>query len=69
MCQAILFEAVRGASKEPVGGGELIGLGWLSGSAVTVPEESGRVRCDAGHAGFSVVLALSSRAHLLPSLW
>ena len=27
-------------------------------------EEPGHVRCDAGHAGFSDVLALSSRAHL-----
>jgi len=28
-------------------------------------EEPGHVRCDAGHAGFSDVLALSSRAHLM----
>ena len=38
LCQVILLEAVRGASMDPVGGGGLIGLGWLSGSGVTVPK-------------------------------
>lgn len=38
LCQAILLGADRGALRDPVGGGELIWLGWLSGSGVTVPK-------------------------------
>jgi hypothetical protein len=59
------FGGGSGASEGPVGGGGLIGIRLVVGFGSDCSEEPGRVRCDAGHAGFSVVLALSSRAHLL----
>ena len=46
----------------PVGLGGRVSV--VVGFGSDCSEEPGHVRCDAGHAGFSDVLALSSRAHL-----